>query len=225
VSCAIDEMKTILYYTSNREKSEFEKKIRANILRNSSGLPIISVSQKPINFGKNICVGDVGTSYLNEWRQIIIGAKAAKTKYLVFAESDFLYPEEYFAFVPENEDVYRYDNVWIAFIKHRSYHRKEYSEGAQIVKRNFIIEELEYNLRDMPQWHDGRNIPWPRASQKRRLHSLPYKLFSGTIACVSFKTGHGIRKTTSTIGGRSNRKRVLKHWGHINDLKKEYLEL
>jgi hypothetical protein len=47
------EMVTILYYTSNREDESFEKKIQENILKQTD-LPIISVSQKPINFGKNI---------------------------------------------------------------------------------------------------------------------------------------------------------------------------
>ena len=83
-------MKTILYYTSNRENEEFEEKIRQNILENCGDLPIISISQKPIDFGKNICVGDVGHSYLNEWRQILIGAKKARTKHVILCEADFL---------------------------------------------------------------------------------------------------------------------------------------
>ena len=63
--------KTIIYYTSNQEGSLFEEKIRENILKHKGNLPIISVSQKPMGFGKNICVGDVGHSYLNEFRQIL----------------------------------------------------------------------------------------------------------------------------------------------------------
>ena len=61
--------KTIIYYTANREKESFENKVRENILKVKGDLPVISVSQKPIDFGKNICVGDIGQNYLNAFRQ------------------------------------------------------------------------------------------------------------------------------------------------------------
>lgn len=213
-------MKTILYYTSSREDPKFEKKIRANVLKNSGGLPIISVSQKPIKFGKNICVGDVGLSYLNEWRQILIGAKAAKTKYLVFTESDFLYPKEYFAFEPTYECVYRSSNVWIVYSNRKYYYRKKYSEGAQMVRRDYIIDALEHNLKGMPKWFDGRHIPWKSESQRRNLHAMPYKTFNSRFPCVSFKTSKGVRKSTTTIKG--NQVKKLPIWGNIKDLKKKY---
>ena len=66
---------TILYYTSNREGEEFEGRIRQNILNVKGDLPIISISHKPIDFGENICVGDVGVSGFNMFRQIQIGLK------------------------------------------------------------------------------------------------------------------------------------------------------
>jgi len=62
---AVDSRTTIIYYTANREDERFEQVIRENILRVSEGLPIISVSQKPIDFGQNICVGNVGVSNQN----------------------------------------------------------------------------------------------------------------------------------------------------------------
>jgi hypothetical protein len=55
--------KTIIFYTGNTEKESFEKKVRDNILKVSNGIPIISVSQKPIYFGTNICVGIIGKNY------------------------------------------------------------------------------------------------------------------------------------------------------------------
>ena len=81
---------TIVYYTSNTENPVFEEKIRQILLADSQGLPIISVSQRPITFGTNICVGEVGRSSYNQWRQLQIGVQAAKSKYIALAESDFL---------------------------------------------------------------------------------------------------------------------------------------
>ena len=48
---------TVLYYTSNREGENFEIKVREIILENKGDLPLISVSQKPIDFGKNRAKG------------------------------------------------------------------------------------------------------------------------------------------------------------------------
>lgn len=64
---------TVLYYTSNREGENFEGRVREIILKNKGNLPLISVSQKPIDFGKNIVVGDHGASGFNMFRQPIYG--------------------------------------------------------------------------------------------------------------------------------------------------------
>jgi len=218
-------MKTILYYTSNRENEEFEEKIRQNILENCGDLPIISISQKPIDFGKNICVGDVGHSYLNEWRQILIGAKKARTKHVILCEADFLYPKEYFEFEPGDEKIYRYNNVWIVF-KNRilSYRRKIFSEGAQICDRKYLIKMLEEHLKDQPEWVDGKFYPLDKnGHRKLGLRKMPFSYFTGKIPCISFKTGDGVNKLTAVMRGREYRKLRLPHWGHVNDLRAKYL--
>jgi hypothetical protein len=214
--------KTILYYTSCAEKPDFEKKIQENILKNTY-LPIISVSQKPIDFGKNICIGSVGKSYINEWRQILIGAKEATTDWLVFAESDFLYPREYFEFdPPKGADIYRYDNVWILFKNKDKFYRKKYSEGSQIVNREWIINKLEESLEGLPEWFDGREVPYVSKEQRNAFHHMPYELFHGEVPCISFKTGDGVRGWTRTKKGDENISDTLPHWGNSIDLKKKY---
>ena len=72
---------TVIYYTSNREHRRFERKIIDSLVKQSDGLDIISVSQKPISLGKNICVGNVGQSVFNAWRQLQIGVREAKTEF------------------------------------------------------------------------------------------------------------------------------------------------
>jgi hypothetical protein len=96
----------IIYYTSNREDPKFENRVKENIL-SVTDLPIVSVSQKPIDFGKNICVGDVGTSGFNCFRQIQIALQNTAADFVISAEADCLYPPDYFEFVPENEKCWR----------------------------------------------------------------------------------------------------------------------
>ncbi len=214
--------KTIIYYTSNHEDPIFEQKIIADLLSKKGDLPLISVSQKPMDLGQNICVGEVGQSYVNEWRQILLGAKIATTDYLIMAESDVLYAPEYFQFEPQGEDLYRYDNVWVMWSarKHRNFHRKYYSEGVQIVKREYFINLLEDFLKDYPDWC---NENYKNRNHHAPYHRSSYVFFHGKTPCVSIKTRNGTTFHTSTEGGSENINRKLRYWGEINKLREKFL--
>jgi len=212
--------KTIIYYTSNREDAVFEEKIRNNILTNKGDIPIISVSQKPIDFGENICVGNVGMFGLNGFRQTLVGAKAAKTKYVISAESDFLYPKNYFTFDPtEEKECYRHNNVWIAFKNRKfgSYHKKRVSEGAQICNRELLIEMYEKFFEGLPEWCDESTS----LKLKEPFYYYKWKWFTGD-PCVSFKTGNGLRSVTNTEK-KIPHEASLPVWGSIKNLRKNYL--
>jgi len=193
---------TIIYYTSNRESTEFEKKITDNLLKNCGGLPVISVSQKPIDLGINICVGDIGQSYLNEWKQVLIGLKEAKTRFCVSAESDCLYPPEYFNFIPPREDlVYRYGNVWVYWKRRNKFWKKPRCEGAQMCSREYWIERLEkaLSISDKPNEIVTKIFP-----------SDDNKSWTGNPV-VTFITGDGIGTKTSLL--KVEPVKELPYWG------------
>ena len=95
---------TIIYYTSNHleETNPFFLENTKKQLRKAIGdLPLIVVSHKPVekfNDGdyKNVVIGDIGRSHLNIYRQILIGCKHAKTKYVAMTEDDILYSYDHF---------------------------------------------------------------------------------------------------------------------------------
>lgn len=213
---------TVLYYSSSHEKPEFEEKITNSLKEACGDLPIISVSQKPLNLGKNICVGNVGLSYLNEWRQISIGAREVKTPYIIFAESDHLYPPEYFHFVPPAKGLYRYDNCWVVFkdiTRAGSYRRKAFSDGAQIWDTNSVIEIHERFLAGKPQWGKGKY------EYDETILNVPFVFFSGDIACVQFKTGDGVSNSANVINQPGdNWRNNLPYWDHVNDLRTKYFQ-
>ncbi len=64
--------KGIIYYTDNSLDEEFAKLFRQRLVNAAPGIPIVSVSQKPIDFGHNICVGEIGRSLHMMWKQILI---------------------------------------------------------------------------------------------------------------------------------------------------------
>lgn len=140
--------KTIIYYTGNTEKESFESKVRENILKQSKGIPIISVSQKPIDFGKNICVGEMEKNYDNAFKQALIGCEAAKTPFVVMTEDDCLYPEGYFDFEPSDPSVvYTYDNVWLMWDRHNRtrFYKHGTTAGSIMLDRKYYISILKDN--------------------------------------------------------------------------------
>lgn len=86
---------TIIYYTCNNISHDFGHATRTQLRDAIGELPIISVSHKPMKFGKNIVV-DLPRHHLSIYRQALIGAKAVTTKYIALCEDDVLYSPEHF---------------------------------------------------------------------------------------------------------------------------------
>lgn len=218
---------TIIYYSSNHEKPEFEERIRKNILEVCGKLPIISVTQKPIDFGKNIVVGDVGVSGFNMFRQVQIACREAKTKFVLSAEADCLYPPDYFTFVPKKDNVcYRNSNLYV-MPQHRCYFFKK-SEGAthaQIVGREFYLETLDKLFADSPDWSvEERNFPKERSRQKQEdvFWRDQIEFYETVNPVIQIKTSQSMRHFTN-----SDRivRTELPYWGSGVDFRKKYYDI
>jgi len=207
-------MKTIIYYTANREDPEFEKKVAEGIREASGGLPIISVSQKPMDFGENYCVGDVGQTYLNAFRQLLIGCKMATTEYVIMTESDCLYPPEYFSYTPTDPNViYTYDNVWIMWKNGADkFYRKEQTHASIIYGREFIIDLLEnHSFVGKPIWSRTKvNFPFYTSQHK-------FVSFTGR-PIINMKTGNGVQKGTRLMPDIAPRD-SFDYWGTARQVK------
>jgi hypothetical protein len=113
---------TVIYCTTNSGDKKLETKIIKTLKQNCGDLPIISVSRKPLNLGQNIRVGSVPISDSTFLKQVLKGLQAAKTKYAVLTTAEYLYPPEYFQFIPPSKTTaYRYGNVWALGDKYWKY--------------------------------------------------------------------------------------------------------
>ncbi len=103
-------MKSIIYYTDNRLEEPMFSVVQKQILK--AGLPIVSVSLKPIGFGQNIVLDlKPGITTLN--KQILTGLQASTADYVFFCEHDVLYHPSHFDFTPSNDTISYYNtNVW-----------------------------------------------------------------------------------------------------------------
>jgi len=206
--------KTILYYTANQEEPQFEQQIIDDLKKKAGDIPIISISRKPIDLGHNICVGEVPISYTSEWKQLLVGLKAAKTKYCIAAESDCMYPQEYFNFTPTEENMmYNYNNIWMVWKRHHGFYKKYgYCEGAQICDREFWIKRLEPLLPE--EW-----IVYPRTIENILVSKIFKKRREWTgDPVISFKTGNGV--SCKTTFDNDSKIKELAPWGKIEDVKK-----
>jgi len=212
---------TIIYYTSNQEHPEFEARIRANILK-VTDLPVVSVSQYPIDFGKNICIGDVGASNFNMFRQIQIGCQNTKADFVISAEADCLYPPDYFTFRPKELDrCYRNSNVYVMG-DHRNYwfHKKEGATHAQIIGRKYYLEVLKEQFRGVPQWSvEEKNFPKERKKKDDIFDKIYYWQTENPVFQV--KTHRSMRYYT-----HSERVPIydLPYWGNGKEVRKKLMK-
>ena len=197
--------KTIIYYTASIEKESFEKKVRENILKISNDLPIISVSQKPIDFGTNICVGKLPHNYNSAFKQVLIGCQAAKTPFVIMCESDCLYPPDYFDFELTKLDViYTYDNVWVMWDRENRtrFYKHGTTAGSIILGREYYINLLKNGI---PNFFDPA-IKWEK--------------FTGE-PLINIKTRQGISFGTTLTKGVKPIKN-FPQWGTPADIKRNY---
>ena len=102
--------KGVIYYTDNGIGEPIFSTVQR--LLKESGLPIVSTSLKPIDFGMNIVLDRV-RSYPTMVSQIIVALENLETENVFFAEHDVLYHKSHFDFTPLKPDVFYYnENVW-----------------------------------------------------------------------------------------------------------------
>ena len=216
-------MKTVaVYCTSNREDEGFEQRVRDNILKVCGGMSIISFSQKPINFGENICVGDdIGVSGFNFFKQVQIGCEATDADFILSLEADCLYPESYFQFTPPDlTTCYRTTDLYVMPDKRAFYfHKSEGATHGQIVGRKFYLNILNELFKGAPQWSvEEKNFPRERHHKLDIFDKIEYFNSSPVIQIKSHK---GMRYYT-----HSDRTPIynLPYWGDGVEFRKKYYE-
>jgi len=205
---------TCVYYSANVEDPEFEQKIIDNLKQQIGDIPIISVSRKPMDLGKNICIGEQPVCYSNSFKQLLIGLKEAKTKFCIAAEADVLYPPDYFRFIPPTDNnAYRYTNVWVFWKRKGAFWNKSFSEGAQMCGREYWIERIEKALNG----HQG----WEPMEKPRKIANSIFTTNSNYSwtgnPVITFKTGQGMCQKTGFY--RGSKTISLPYWGHAKQIR------
>lgn len=101
--------KGIVYYTDNQLKVKIHKTVKRQILK--MGLPIVSASLKPMDFGKNFVI-NLPRGYEAYFTQILTALENSDAEIIFFCEHDWIYHKSHFDFNPPEKDRYYYNDNW-----------------------------------------------------------------------------------------------------------------
>ena len=224
---------TVLYYTANRIPEVFAERVRKHLRSVVGGLPILSVSQHPVDLGRNICVGEIGFSLTNLYTQLLVGAERVQTDFVVMAEDDVLYTEAHFAeYELEQDGLFHYDmNKWGAMAWR---HTPRFTCSNRLVlnqmvcHRDLLIDTARERLKiDLSQCDPGDVFIEPGRYRKCcrgvRRHA---KIFNSSgkpsVVIEHFYglagQGQNVRKRMPPL-----RADVLDGWGSVDDVLLNYL--
>lgn len=143
--------KQIVYYTDSRLEAELADSVRRQIKKASDGIPIISVSQKILSFGKNICVGLKPRNYLSLYEQLLIGLEAADEDALIYlCEHDVFYHPDHFRFIPPREEKIYYNLNRFYFNRNKNFFLKAIGKRALsqgIAYRNILLDHAKEQVK------------------------------------------------------------------------------
>jgi len=145
--------KGCIYYTDNRLRGSIFSLAQKYI--SASGLPIVSCSLKPIDFGHNIVLEGELRSYPTMALQILTALEASTSKYVFFCEHDILYHPSHFDFTPPTDDLYYYNiNNWRWWFKHDKAITYDglTSLSSLCCNRELAIAHYKYRLRKIKEW-------------------------------------------------------------------------
>lgn len=224
--------RAFLYYTANAIHETFAESIRDHLLSLASktNATIVSVSQCPIDFGINICVGKMGWSAWLVYWQILQGARAIKElgiPWIYCCEDDSLYTLEHLTYQP-TENVFHYNmNRWILEAFNESPAQFRWRDRISMmgcaVSTDLLIQTLEIKFERFPdpitERYDPRLQGWGEPGRYERYLKLPRVglTYFQTSPIITFNHKKG-------LGGfrKANEKDIIKKtlspWGNAQTM-------
>lgn len=163
-----DATKCMLYYTDNRLDVRIAKAVQNQLERHRNGRELISVSLKPMDFGRNIVVGaERGTETM--FRQILAGLEACTADVVFFVEHDVLYHPSHFEFTPPRRDTFYYNqNSWRVNAKtgHALFHYTSSTSGL-CAYRELLLEHYRKRVQMVEEHGFSRRTGFEPGTHRR----------------------------------------------------------
>lgn len=216
---------TLLNYSSSRMPEPSASNFRNELLKTINGTyPIVSVTQKPIEFGLNICVGDIGQSYYNIYKQMQIGLQEVKTRYVAIIEDDTLYTMEHFSCRPSSDEVVSFNkHFW--FLDTREFWTKGHIGSFGLIAptdylRNSMNQRMKrYPIEPMPREYHKYQWMEPGFEDRLGLPVLKTEQFSTKIPLITFCYYGATNGKPKRRMGTSSAVTDLEFWGNAAELR------
>jgi hypothetical protein len=231
---------TIIYYTANQNSAYFMANTQKYLLAAIGITPVVSVSFKPTIVGKNctnIVIGDQKRSNYMIYKQILIGARQAQTKFVAMAEDDMLYHPSHFTYRPPDNETFSYNiNKWSIFSWVNppilSYRVRKLANSL-IVSKNALVKTLEERYTKYPVLEKiSPNLfksYWGEPGRfENHLGISPVKCeeFSSSAPNIMFSTSEALGYTT--LGERKAHSKIkaeiVAPWGNAEKIIRLYNE-
>ena len=141
-------VKGLCFYTDNRIDEKILEVVKIRLKASMNGYSLVTVSQKPLGFGRNIVL-DLKPSHLAMAKQQLAGIEALNTDIIFMVEHDVLYPACHFDFVPPRKDVFYYDLNWwkVRDSDGQALHFKAKQVSGLCAYKNILIEYFKNRIR------------------------------------------------------------------------------
>lgn len=220
---------TVIFLTVNKVPEKWAGYQKDVLLEATDGLPIITVSKKPLDWGLNILQTEP-PSAVNIYNQMLRAAKIAETPYVAMAEDDTLYPYEHFHSFRPPDDTFGYNMIrWQLHTWQPIYYwRSRLANYAMIAPRKLLIEALEERIKRYPKGVPESKVgELGRNTVEKRLHVTLRKSweFSTTIGLVCLHHEYGLDPLEQRHKKRMGMLRAydIPHWGKSEDVVKHFI--
>jgi glycosyltransferase involved in cell wall biosynthesis/predicted O-methyltransferase YrrM len=164
--------RTIIYYTDHHIDEDLARAVRKNLKKVAATIPIISVSQQPLNFGRNICVGPKPRSNRSIYEQILAGLEAAEPESVIYlCEHDVAYSPSHFAHVPEIKERIEYNQnryYWAPGQTEYLPARGKWPLSQLVAYREYLMQQVQTALQqDEPSSELYRGVRTHRYESER----------------------------------------------------------
>jgi hypothetical protein len=158
-----------IYYTALAAPERFRATLVANLLDAMGDIPIIEVVKPP----------EVPASQAQIYRQVLEGAKQAKTRYVACCEDDVLYSPEHFKFRPKDNHWGYNMNAWSIFTWGEPMFTYKTPGGRRnlnslICERQLLIDHLEERFSKWDESNIDKRIFGEPGKYDNQLGTTPY---------------------------------------------------
>jgi len=214
---------TILFLTVNRVPKKWAEYQKAMLLEAVGDTPIITISKEPLDWGLNL-IQKEEPSVINIYKQLLRGAKEAKTPYIAIAEDDCLYSKDHFEFRSKDNFAYNHHR-WglLTWGKPVFYYRPRISNSTLIAPRQMAVDALEERYRLYPDFESVRELGRERGTRLSYRNRIEYFHSRGPLVFVSHVKALDIteqeqRKQTGKIQAYE-----IPLWGRAEDVVERFV--